>query len=376
MEFGLWTYAGAFLVALALALLFTPLALRFAVRNQVLDHPSAYKVQESPIPYLGGIAIVASFGVVIVAAAVFGPTEGGVRELVIILVVALFLSFLGLIDDLRGLHPATRFVTEIAAAGVIYTLGVRVELFHNLYVDGLITIIWIVGIANAFNLLDNMDGLSAGVAAIASGAFFLIALLNDQFLVAALAAALAGCALGFLRHNFHPAKIYMGDAGSLFLGFLLAVIGIKLRFEAPLQITFMVPILILGVAIVDTILVVTSRLVHGRNPFSGGRDHISHRLVFVGIPVRVAVSLIYMASTALGWLALVMSRLDVTTGYILMALIITLGTFLTILLYMVPVYENSKRKRMMIQEVKEHEEEPEVRPAPDAPRPDVMSAGL
>lgn len=357
MEFGFWIYTGAFLLALGLALVFTPLALRVAVRKQVLDHPGSYKAQDSPIPYLGGLAIVASFASVMIGASLVGPTGRGARELVVILAVAFVLSLLGLVDDLRGLHPATRFAVEIAAAITMYWVGVRVELFDYVLLDGLLTVVWIAGIANAFNLLDNMDGLSAGVAAIASGAFFLIALLNDQFLVAALAAALAGCSLGFLRHNFHPARIYMGDAGSLFLGFLLAVIGIKLRFDAPVQITFMVPILILGVAIADTILVVTSRAAHGRNPFSGGRDHISHRLVFVGIPIRAAVGLIYMTAVALGWLALIMSRLDVETGYMLMALILTIGTFMTFLLYMVPVYENSKRKRMMIQEVASHDPE-------------------
>ncbi len=360
MEFAPWMYAGAFAVALSLALLFTPLALRFALGRAVLDQPGPNKAQESPIPYLGGIAIVVSFALVMILAAVFAPTDGGVGELIVILVAALLLSLLGLVDDLRGLHPVTRFTIEIAVAIAMYSVGVRVDLFQNVFLDGFITVMWLVGVANAFNLLDNMDGLSAGVATIASGYFFLIAFLNDQFLVAALAAALAGCSLGFLRHNFHPARIYMGDAGSLFLGFLLAVIGIKLRFDAPVQITFIVPILILGVAIMDTVLVVVSRVVHGRNPFAGGRDHISHRLVFVGIPVRVAVSLIYTAAIALGWLALVMSRLDVVTGYILMGLIVTLGTFVTVLLYMVPVYENSRRKRMMIQEVKPHEEEPEV----------------
>ena len=357
MELGGWAYLAAFFLALSLSLVFTPLALRFAVRKQVLDHPHSYKVQESPIPYLGGVAIVGAFAAVMIAAALLGPAVGGIRQLAVILAGGLCLAALGLVDDLRGLHPAIRFGVEIAVAITLFTYGVRVEIFHNVAVDGFLTVLWIVGIVNAFNLLDNMDGLSAGVAGIASGAFFLIALLNDQYLVAALAAALAGCALGFLRHNFHPARIYMGDAGSLFIGFLLAVIGIKLRFDAPVQITFMVPILILAVPIIDTILVVMGRVTHGRSPFTGGRDHISHRLVFVGIPVPVAVSLIYAGTISLGWLALVMSRLDVTTGYMLMTLIVVVGAFVTVLLYMVPVYENSKRKRMMIQEVAEHDPE-------------------
>lgn len=353
----IWMYGGAFIVALALALLFTPMALRLALHQQILDRPSGYKSQESPIPYLGGLAIVLSFSLVVAVASVIGPTGTGAQEVVIILAVGLALSILGLVDDLRGLHPATRFGLEAVAALVIYTAGVSVEIFNHPGLDGLLTILWIVGIVNAFNLLDNMDGLSAGIATIASFSFFVIGVINEQYLVAALASALAGCALGFLRHNFHPARIYMGDAGSLFLGFLLAIIGIKLRFDAPVQITFIVPILILGVPIADTILVITSRIAHGRNPFSGGRDHLSHRLVFVGIPVRAAVALIYVAGVALGWTALVMSRIDVVTGYVLMGLVLSLGAFVTVLLYMVPVYENSKRKKMMIQEVSKYEPE-------------------
>jgi UDP-GlcNAc:undecaprenyl-phosphate GlcNAc-1-phosphate transferase len=148
----------------------------------------------------------------------------------------------------------------------------------------------------------------------------------------------------------------MGDAGSLFLGFMLAVIGIKLHFDAPREITFMVPILVLGVAILDTTLVTVSRALHRRSLISGGRDHISHRLVFVGIPIRGAVSLVYAAGFSLGWLAIVMSRMDRTTGFILMGLVVATAGFLGTMLGAVPVYETSKRKRLMITEVKGHEE--------------------
>lgn len=360
MELGGWTYVAAFFVSLSLSLVLTPLALRLAVSREIFDNPGAHKIQESPIPYLGGLAIVAAFALAVLLATFLNPPVTGTDELVAILGFALLLSLLGLIDDLRGLNPLPKFAAQVAAGIALWSLGVGVLLFPSDVLNALFTVLWIVGVTNAFNLLDNMDGLSAGIATIAAGFFFLIAVLNGQILVAALSIALAGCALGFLRHNFHPARIYMGDAGSLFLGFLLAVIGIKLEFEGPTQITFLVPILVLGVPILDTALVTTTRLIHHRNPLSGGRDHTSHRLVFVGIPVRAAVSLIYAASIALGWLAVVMSRIDRFTGFILMGLVVAVSLFANILLGLVPVYESSRRRRVMIREVARHEEPEDV----------------
>ena len=356
MELGAWSYVGAFLASLVLALGLTPLALRIAVKREVLDHPGEYKQQDSPVPYLGGLAIVLAFSTTILVATAIAPPPGGFRELAVLLGMAVLLSFVGLGDDLRGFHPLVRFVVEVVAALIMFWSGVGVTLFENSAADGALTVLWIVGITNAFNLLDNMDGLSAGIAAIASATFFVLAVTTGQVAVAALSVALCGCALGFLRSNFHPARIYMGDAGSLFLGFMLAVIGIKLRFEAPREVTFMVPVLVLGVAILDTTLVTFSRAMHHRSLFSGGRDHISHRLVFVGIPIRAAVSLVYAGGLSLGWLALVMARADRTTGFILMGLVVAIALFLGTLLGAVPVYETSKRRRLMITEVAPHEE--------------------
>ena len=360
MEIGAWSYAGAFAVSLALALVFTPLALRLAVSKEVLDRPGDYKVQESPVPYLGGVAIVTAFSISVLIATLLNPPPSRVGELIVLLGCAVGLSVMGLIDDLRGLPPLLRLVIQIGAALAIWATGVGVDLFEISAFDAALTVFWIVGVTNAFNLLDNMDGLSAGTAAIASGFFFILAAMNGQLLVAALSIALCGCALGFLRSNVHPARIYMGDAGSLFLGFMLAVLGVKLRFDASASITFMVPILVLGVAIFDTTLVVISRVVHKRGVLTGGRDHISHRLVFVGIPVRAAVALVYAAGISLGWLSIVMSRQDRTTGFILMGLVVALALFAGTLLGSVPVYETSKRRKLMIMEVQPHEEPNEV----------------
>ena len=356
MELGAWSYVGAFGISALLALFLTPVALRVALSREVLDHPGHYKTQESPVPYLGGVAIVLSFSLTILLAGVINPPASGIPQLFVMLALGVGLSLVGLADDLRGLSPLLRIGAQVAAAIAIWWSGVEVSLFDHPIPDAILTVIWIVGITNAFNLLDNMDGLSAGIATIAAVFFFIIAVINGQFLVAGLSIALAGCAIGFLRHNFHPARIYMGDAGSLFLGFLLAVLGIKLRFDAPPEITFMVPILVLGVAILDTTLVTVTRLVNGRNPLSGGRDHISHRLVFVGIPVRAAVALVYAAGIALGWLAIVMSQVDRSTGFILMGFVVAVSIFVAIMLGLIPVHEQSRRRRMMIMEVVPHEE--------------------
>lgn len=357
-----WLYVGAFSAALALAFGLTPLALRLAVRTGVLDHPGHYKQQESAVPYLGGLAIVCSFAIAVIAGALLRPLDTFLGEVPLIIGCALALGVVGLIDDLRGLNPALRFVLEILAALALFYAGIRVELFPGVDIlNGVVTVMWIVGVTNAFNLLDNMDGLSAGVAVIASLFFFGLAAVNGQVLVGALSVALAGCALGFLRHNFHPARIYMGDAGSLFLGFLLAVIGIKLQFAGPTQVTFLVPLLVLGVPIFDTVLVVATRLSHRINPFVGGRDHTSHRLVFVGIPVPAAVGLIYMAALGLGWLAVCVSRIDVTTAYMLVGFVVVASVFLGVLLGRVPVYARSRRRHMMLVEVERHVEEPAER---------------
>ena len=366
MELRGWDYAAVFAVTSALALLLTPLAMQIALRRNVLDHPSEVKAQESPVPYLGGLAIVGAFSIVVVGAALARPPEGGADEIVVILGIAVVLAIMGLLDDLRGLGPVLRLSVEVAAAVVVWISSDGAGLFQNDVLDCAITIVWIVGITNAMNFLDNMDGLSAGVATIAAGWFFVIAADNGQFLVATLAIALAGCSLGFLRSNFHPARIYMGDAGSLFMGFLLAVLGIKLRFpDHPQELTLFVPVLVLGIPLFDTTLITVNRLLHDRSPFLGGRDHTSHRLVFVGLPVRVTVTLIYLAAMSSGVLGMVLANLDdVGVGMLLLGWVGIVAVTLGVVISFVPVYETSTRRHLMLREVKRHDAEPEHGSAP------------
>lgn len=342
-------YAGAFLGALALSWGLTPVARRIAERRHALDHPAESKSHTVPTPCLGGAAIVLAFAsVVLVAGALVAPSAA-IPDLAVVLGLAVALSLIGLLDDLRGgLSPWLRLGLQTAAAVTVYAAGIGVGFLPWEAANAVVTVLWIVGITNAFNFLDNMDGLAGGVATIAAGAFFLIAALNGQYLVAALAVATAGCAMGFLHHNFHPATIYMGDAGSLFLGFVLAVVGVLLTFNAPEKITFLVPVLVLGVAIFDTTLVTVSRVRHGRSPMRGGRDHTSHRLVTVGLPVPAAVTLIYLAGASLGWLALVMARVELTPGLLLACWLAAIAVVLGLLLARVPVYDNSRGRRYVL----------------------------
>lgn len=341
-----------------LSWLLVPVAIRVATGRQVVDAPGGYKTQDSPVPYLGGVAIVVAFAAVVLGAALVRPPVSGFEELAVVLGLAVGLAAVGLVDDLRGLGPFTRLGLQVVAAAALLTTDVGVRLLDGGGpLDMAITVLWVAGITNAFNLMDNMDGLSAGTAMIAGLSLLLIAALNGQFLVAALSAALAGCALGFLRHNFHPARIYMGDAGSLFFGFMLAVLGLKLRFDAPREITAFVPIVVLGLPILDTVLVTVQRLRHGRNPLAGGRDHLSHRLVFVGLSVPGAVRVLYGIAAVLGWLGLIVSRLDALTAYLVLGMVVVGLGAVGVVLGRVPVYSNSQGAKVMLQKVARSEDD-------------------
>ena len=227
MSGGWLEYAVVFLLSTLLCSLFVPIAIRLSWHLGSLDKPGGHKGHESPVPYLGGVAIVLAFTIAVLSESVIRPSPGGIRELGIILGTAAALAIVGLFDDLRSLPPWPRLVVEVGASLVVWNLGVGVGLTGVVWIDLVLTVIWVVGITNAFNLLDNMDGLAAGLVSIACATYFAIAAANSQFLVASLSVGVAGCAVGFLRNNRYPARIYMGDGGALFLGFLVAYLGLK-----------------------------------------------------------------------------------------------------------------------------------------------------
>jgi UDP-GlcNAc:undecaprenyl-phosphate/decaprenyl-phosphate GlcNAc-1-phosphate transferase len=318
-------YLLVFAGALVLAIGATPLARYLAPRIGMIDQPEARKVHRRPVPRMGGAAI---FLAVIVAAIILGRrykfTQFGS-----ILIGATGVSFLGLVDDRWGVRPIVKMIGQILAALLLYATGVFVGTFHHPALNLLTTVLWVGYITNAINLLDNMDGLAGGVAAIAAAFFALMCSFSGQYLVGALAIAVLGACLGFLFYNLNPASIFMGDSGSLFLGFMLAATGIKLRFpEGVTFVTWMVPVLVMGLPIFDTALVIVSRLRRGLNPLTTpGQDHTSHRLVAAGLTPREAVLTLYVVSFILGLLAIFVTEATVLEGYIVGGLVTLAGLY-------------------------------------------------
>ena len=318
-------YLLVFAGALVLAIGATPLARYLAPRIGMIDQPEERKVHRRPVPRMGGAAI---FLAVIVAAIILGRrykfTQFGS-----ILIGATGVSFLGLVDDRWGVRPIVKMIGQILAALLLYATGVFVGTFHHPALNLLTTVLWVGYITNAINLLDNMDGLAGGVAAIAAAFFALMCSFSGQYLVGALAIAVLGACLGFLFYNLNPASIFMGDSGSLFLGFMLAATGIKLRFpEGVTFVTWMVPVLVMGLPIFDTALVIVSRLRRGLNPLTTpGQDHTSHRLVAAGLTPREAVLTLYVVSFILGLLAIFVTEATVLEGYIVGGLVTLAGLY-------------------------------------------------
>src|SRR5215210_7072431 len=292
-----WPLQFAVLIAVAISLAGTFLVRHAALRLDWLDQPSQRKVHANPIPMLGGIAMYMAF----LISVLFTDSQAVLAEGTTVLIGATLLLVVGIIDDQRGLSPRTKLLAQAGAAILLVIGGAGVRSFPLAWMNLAVTIVWVAAICNALNLLDNMDGLSAGVAAIACAYFTLLALWQGQIWVSIVAAVLLGAILGFLRFNWNPATIFMGDAGSLLLGFLLAVLAIKLRFpDIDPRRTWPIPLLILAVPIFDTTVVTISRLGRAVPITSGGRDHVSHRLVRLGLSVRQAVGVIYLVAALCG----------------------------------------------------------------------------
>lgn len=314
---------GLTLIAAALfSLLGTHLARAAAIRFRWLDRPSRRKMHVNPIPLLGGVAIYNAF----ILSFLLTNNREVLSQGVAVLIGSTLLVLIGMYDDQRGLGPRPKLFVQVSAAIILVLGDVSVTVTGNFWADLGLTVFWIVGISNAMNLLDNMDGLSAGIAAIACFFFAVLAVTQGQIWVSTVATALLGSTLGFLRYNWNPATIFMGDAGSLLLGYLLAVLAIKLRFpnDSPSR-TWMIPIFVLAVPITDTALVTISRLRRGVPISSGGKDHISHRLTRLGLTVRQAVATIYLVAILAGGAALVVSRVPSTALAYVMAAALAIG---------------------------------------------------
>jgi UDP-GlcNAc:undecaprenyl-phosphate GlcNAc-1-phosphate transferase len=292
-----------FVISYLLVGLLTPVMRKIAISTDVVDRPnSSHKSHKKPVPYLGGVAIIIGVITVSYSASLFSQFTSSTFWLATsVLGPALLLGLIGLWDDIRNLPPLPRFIAQTLAG--IFTAGILL-ITDNIgnptgssIFDSIITVVWIVGICNSINFFDNLDGGAAGTVAISSIALAYLALNGDQYLIAALSVVTAGSTLGFLVWNKSPAKIYMGDAGALFLGVLLA--SLTVRFEPTTQTqtgSFLIPVLLLAIPILDTTVAVFSRLRRHLSPFQGGQDHLSHRLIRSGFTRKTSAIILWSLS--------------------------------------------------------------------------------
>lgn len=295
----------AFLVALAAALVLTPLAIRVARATGFFDHPVGYKGHDSPTPYLGGAAVIAGL---LIASALFGRETSA---FVPIAIGAAVLLGVGTIDDRYALTPLTRLAIEMGVAGVLFAGGIRWHLFGSDVVNLAITVVFVAGVVNAFNLMDNMDGACATVAGVSGAALGVLSAAQGNSELAAIALALAGSCLGFLRYNLaSPARIFLGDGGSMPVGFVVAALVMAMPGTRHLGWAFVpVAVVLVGLPALDTALVIFSRLRRGAGVFEGGRDHLTHRLrARLGSPRRVAAVLAGAQAALVGTAAVLVGQ--------------------------------------------------------------------
>lgn len=309
------TIIAAFAVAAVLSYFFTPPVKNFAHKVGAIDVPKdARRMHKKPIPRLGGLAIYGGF---LCSILIFGQLD---ETMLCILLGAAIIVALGIFDDVLALGAKLKFVVQIVAAAIPVCIGdLQIGLFTNLnplsdtpFVHlGIlavpVTIIWIVGITNAVNLIDGLDGLAVGVSSIAAITMLAVALLTGNMPIAITMAALAGACIGFMPYNLNPAKIFMGDTGSTFLGYMLATVSIMGLFKFYAVISFAVPFLILGLPIFDTANAIIRRVAAGRSPMSPDRGHVHHKLIDMGFNQKQAVAILYAISATLGLTAVVLT---------------------------------------------------------------------
>lgn len=326
--------------AFLLSVLLVPLVRRIARRSGYVSLPTKERWRQQPIPYLGGIAFFLGF---LISVLLWGFSFTRSSPL---LVISFFALILGLFDDFRRINPATKLVGQIIVAACAIFWGYSLNFFPGALFDTLLTILWIVGLTNALNLLDNMDGLAGGVGLIASVFLAFFFYQRGDLQGALIALSLAGALGGFLTFNFYPASIFMGDAGSLFLGSLLSLLAIEAHGQASNILSLVaVPTLILLVPILDTILVSLTRIVRGQSVTQGGRDHSSHRLVVLGLTEPKAVALLYGIAVISGVTALLIEEISYPLSLTLLPFVIILFSLFAAYLAQIEIVSPEEGKK-------------------------------
>ncbi len=329
-------YAVVFLLAMSISVIITPFVIKLVTKLGVIDHPKDRGVHTEPKPLAGGIAIIISF---LIVAVIFIPYTTGYiqKDFLGILIAGLLIAGVGFLDDKYQISAKKRLVVQIFAALIVIFTGTRIDWFTWVFSDSgllvlgtlgnLVTVIWIVGLTNAMNLIDGLDGLAAGVATIAALSFMVISIIFGSPISAILAATLAGACFGFLPMNFNPAKIFMGDTGSTFLGFMLAVISIKGLTKGPTFITFLIMVIVVGLPVFDTFLAITRRLLKRQSIATADRGHLHHRLVDKGIGHKNSVLTMYLAAAMFGIAGILIAIKDFWLTIIIVATVLGIWLF-------------------------------------------------
>jgi UDP-GlcNAc:undecaprenyl-phosphate GlcNAc-1-phosphate transferase len=357
-------YLMVFDVAFLLGLVFTPLCCRLSVKWGFLDDPGQRKIHNHPIPLLGGLAVFMAFGATVLLGFFgllwLGPKVGlsdfaggavkAASRLFVILFGGMLMVALGMRDDKEDLHAGAKFAGQFVVALFVAVSGIRLTLFiDNLFLSYLITMLWIVTVTNAFNFFDNMDGLCGGVGLICAAFFGLVAAINGQFFVCVLAMAFCGALLGFLPFNWNPARIFLGDAGSHFVGYMLSVLTVLATFYASNRHTALaviIPVIVLSVPLFDMLAVSVIRMRHGQPVYRGDVNHISHRFVRAGLSKPMAVVVIYLIVFTLSLSALVLLWANIWTSLLVL---LQCAVFLAV----VTILENNSQKRSLAQASRE-----------------------
>jgi UDP-GlcNAc:undecaprenyl-phosphate GlcNAc-1-phosphate transferase len=311
----------ALILSTLCAAILTPLVRKWALRWNLLDHAlSARKVHGRPIPRLGGVAIALGFFAPLVGLLILRSDVGAMflaeRDLVLGLFIGgPLIAALGVYDDIKGANAGKKFAVQFAVAGVMYGFGFRVDSIANPFGEAIalgwlalpFTLLWFVGVINAMNLIDGLDGLAGGVALVAVATTFAISVERGHPLMILVCAALAGSIIGFLFYNFNPASIFMGDTGSMFLGFVLAASALRTHQKSSTAVAVLVPAIALGLPILDTLLAMGRRAVRGQPIFQADREHIHHRLLAAGFTHRQAVLVLYGLCVFFGTMAVVLT---------------------------------------------------------------------
>lgn len=352
-------YISAFLTASILSFVLTPLAKKLAHKIGAIDVPKDdRRVHKTPIPRLGGLAIYLATFITIFVFGLMGEVTMD-SSIVAIFIGASIIVVMGMVDDTKPLSAKVKLLGQIIAALVLVKGGIRIEVFSNPFIEGYnvtslgvfsipVTVIWIVGITNTLNLIDGLDGLAAGVGAIASLSLFFVAanfvnISPFYYVVMFIAVVLSGAAVGFLPYNFNPAKIFMGDTGSLFLGYMFAVLSVRGVMKGVTTLSFVLPIVILGLPIFDTAFAIVRRSLKGQPIMQADKGHVHHRFLRLGYTQKQTVLTMYLICVALGMIAFLLSNMTSINylkhlGYI--------GSIVFLLIAQISVSTGKKKKAL------------------------------